>query len=702
MSAAARIVSLCAVLVTAGTVTAAPLSAKRDVRKNVSQRDPPSEAFERVGPIRASTHGRERVRNHRPDSVHTGHRPSAHIPDQSHRDALTEFERMSFPEHSTGVTSHILEAPPAAWMRALQLPDLSVRWHAKTVAYLEFFKNDPRGQAMMRAWLKRLGRYEHVIQPILRELGVPGDLVYVALAESGFNPRVRSSVGAAGMWQFMTTTGQVYGLEQDYWVDQRLDVEKSTYAAAAYLKDLRARFGSWELALAAYNGGYGLVNTAVERHNTNNFWTLSEMESGLPHATTTYVPKIIAAAIVGRNREAFGLTTQVVQPLPPLDVVEVGVPPATTLARVAKLLDDDLELLREINAPLIRGRTPPGRGTFPIRIVRAKLSTFERQSHRLSDARDESIHVVRHGDTLARIAEQYRTNEGKLRSLNGLEDSAELGGGLVIVVPRTLARDEQTPIAMSAQPPPLAAVPRVDLRADQRRVFFVTTRATTPHTLAHTLSIPWDHIVAWNDLDPQARLQPDLVLQILVPKAYDPSEHGVLTFEQHEVEYLIRGSREHIEASLRRRELERRGYRVRKGDSVQSVAKRFKLSDGDIARINGFDRNKTLDAGELLVVYVPRGRTRGTVEAPDPTRKNNEPSVPLALGRTERGDETDLANVTVAPEHERRSASTGETSRIPGQQGWRRRSFIGNNAVPARGGRDARHSSAAAPRQARP
>jgi membrane-bound lytic murein transglycosylase D len=102
-----------------------------------------------------------------------------------------------------------------------------------------------------------MNRYEHVLRPILREVGVPEDLVFVAMAESGFNPKVRSRVGAAGMWQFMEGTGRVYGLERTYWIDERHDIERATYAAATYLKDLRTRFGSWEMALAAFNGGPG-------------------------------------------------------------------------------------------------------------------------------------------------------------------------------------------------------------------------------------------------------------------------------------------------------------------------------------------------------------------------------------------------------------------------------------------------------------
>ena len=123
----------------------------------------------------------------------------------------------------------------------LKKPALPVRWNDRLVEYLRYFRDGEQGRALMRGWLRRAGRYERRLRKILGEVGVPEDLVFVALAESGFNPRVRSRVGAAGLWQFMEATGNVYGLEQDFWIDERFDVEKSSYAAAAYLADLHAR-----------------------------------------------------------------------------------------------------------------------------------------------------------------------------------------------------------------------------------------------------------------------------------------------------------------------------------------------------------------------------------------------------------------------------------------------------------------------------
>lgn len=642
--------------------------------------EPAPETLERVGPLQVSSSGRYTVRGGRPDgaTIHETHVPRAHDPDAAAREDLASFEREHFP---AGVRPTIIAAAPEPWMAALQLPDLPVRWNSQTVAYLKYFRDDPRGQALIKGWIRRMGRYEAILRPILREVGVPEDLVFVAMAESGFNPKVRSRVGAAGMWQFMEGTGRVYGLQRDYWIDERHDLERATYAAASYLKDLRVRFGSWEMALAAFNAGYGLVMTSVSRSNTNNFWALCEMESGLPHATTMYVPKIVAAAIVGRNRAAFHVGPDLSGSLPPIQLVTVEAPPATSLASVAKLIGEDPALLEELNADLVRKRTPPGRRT-PLRIPRAGLAAFERGAARLGgDATDAQQHIVRYGETVAEIARRHGTSEAALRRLNELDDSAELERDTVLLVPAR-GKPDTTPV-----PRPRAAVPPLRTLPSQRLVFFEVTRATTPRGLAEAFGVAWDSVVAWNDLDPQARLQPGQVLQIVVPRSFSADAARVDLLEQSQVELITRGSAEHIEAGLRDRGLVRRGYRVRKGDDLPKIGKKFDLSDGDLGRINNFPRDHVPAPGEVLVVYVARGHERGTIEPPPPRQGHDQPTpapepTPEAddvddridfdpepgpgIMRDDTVNDPDTATSPAGP-------STASSTKLPGKQGWTRK-----------------------------
>jgi membrane-bound lytic murein transglycosylase D len=482
------------------------------------------------------------------------------------------------------------------------------------------------------------------------------------------------------MWQFMEPTGRVYGLQRTYWVDERLDIERSTYAAAAYLKDLRVRFGSWEMALAAFNGGYPLVMTAIARANTNNFWALCEIESGLPHATTLYVPKILAAALVGRNRAAFRLGPDLSDSLPPIHVAKVDVPPGTALAAVARAIDEDPALIEELNAELIRKRTPPGR-SYPVRVPRAKAAALERSLARLADG-EHAQHVVAYGETIASIARRHGATEAALRKLNGLEDSAELERGLVILVPRGPAGPADVPAGK-----PLVAAPRVPVGPDQRLVFFAVTRSTTPRGLAEAFAVPWDSIVAWNDLDPQARLQPGQTLQIVVPKKWDAAAAKIVVLEHGDVELVARGSREHIEASLRQRGLVRRGYRVRKGDTLAKIGKKFDLTDGDLARINGIDRAHAPAAGSTLVVYVKTGETRGTVDAPAPTGQPGlappavagPAPVPEDIRDDDAAEDPSAARFAATADDPAAAAavdnpapSTEDTNSLPDQRGWSR------------------------------
>lgn len=575
--------------------------------------------FVQIGSLSVSETRRRRVRGGRPDgaSVHVAWAPGARDPGREQSDTLAGFERATFPEGQR--TKTIIDVPPDPWMADLKLPDLPVRWNKKTVEYLRYFRDDPKGKAMIRGWMRRAGRYSDAMATTLEQAEVPTSLVMVAMAESGFNPTVRSRVGAAGAWQFMAGTGQVYGLGQSFWLDERFNVEKSTLAAALYLKDLRVRFGSWELALAAYNAGYGLVMTTIERHNTNNYWSLCEIESGLPYATTNYVPKIVAAALVRANPEVFGVAPSQIKVMPPADWIEVRVQRSTRLETLAELLDVDADFLFELNAQLIRGRTPPSDVPYTIRIPRDAAKAFASAQSKLEKAWSlESTHAVQTGESLASIARRYKTTGRVLRKLNGIEDSAEVRGGVTLIVPRPGAKHAAT--TPPSDPPlrPLAAVPDVAVPPGHRLVFFETTRASTPREVERTFDVAWPDVVRWNDLDPHARVQAAQVLQLIVPSTFDPASHTVIAHEMHEVEYVVRGSRAHLEASLLRRGKKRRGYRTRSGDTLAKIGRRFALSVGDLARINHFSRGHDPKPGHTLIVYVDKGKTGGTLKAPPP------------------------------------------------------------------------------------
>src|SRR6185295_16839627 len=226
-------------------------------------------------------------------------------------------------------------APRAPWLDQLELPDLPVKWSQTLVDYLIFYKEDPRGRAIMASWLVSQGRYRDLILSHLRKAHLPDDLLYVAMIESGYDPNDSSSAGALGVWQCMPEGGRIYGLREDRWVDERRDPLRSTIAQMDYFADLQQRFADWHIALAAFNMGYGAMLRSIARYNTNDYYQLCQYENAIPWETCLYTPKVLAAAIVGKNRAAFGYDKLAVAPAEAWD--EVAIPTSASLAAIARI-----------------------------------------------------------------------------------------------------------------------------------------------------------------------------------------------------------------------------------------------------------------------------------------------------------------------------------------------------------------------------
>jgi membrane-bound lytic murein transglycosylase D len=264
-----------------------------------------------------------------------------------------------------------LDNAGAEALSRLQLPDLRVSVTRRTIKYVRFFTRTERGRGMYETWLKRSGRYQEMIQTELRDRRLPEDLMWVAMIESGFDARARSPVGAVGLWQFMPATGSVYGLVQSIHLDQRKNPRLATQAAAHHLRDLYSRFGSWDLALAAYNMGYEQLLDAIDKYGTADFNELARQEA-LPAETAAYVPKIAAAAIIANNLEHFGFERVDVQR--PVDAAEIAVPPGTPLKILAKAAGVATAAVRALNPDLLGDRVPPTGGDYLVMIPTDTLS----------------------------------------------------------------------------------------------------------------------------------------------------------------------------------------------------------------------------------------------------------------------------------------------------------------------------------------
>lgn len=514
--------------------------------------------------------------------------------------ALREFEAQSFARdeaQAPRAASIGPEAIPAehAWLEGLKLPDLPVRFDPRVVRYLEFYKHDPRGRAIMASWLKAQGRYQGLIKRALERAKLPAGLLYVAMIESGFNPHDRSHKGAVGLWQFMPAGGAIYGLRIDFWVDERKDPEKATDAAMRYLGDLKVRFGSWPLALAAYNAGYGAVLRAMQKYNTNDYFELCRHEDGLPWDTLLYVPKVMATAIVGENRAAFGYD---VAPDPALGYERVAVAGGTSLASVARAAGVPAADVEALNPELRRRRTPPDVASWQVRVP---PGTAVKTVAALAGEREPiKPYVVRFGEGVDEIARAHGMTARELRTLNGVEDAAELRPGLTLVVAEGRAPRDPGPAPCEAV---LVAVPDKEaVVAGRRRVFYRTLPHDSTDEIAAFFKVKPADLARWNNLDLSAKLVPGLVLQLWVPSDFDTSK--VALVDNAIVRVVTTGSDEFFDLVEARRGRTRLQYSVKKGDDLAKIGKKFGLSVADLERINRFGAKQTrLTVGKKLTVY---------------------------------------------------------------------------------------------------
>jgi membrane-bound lytic murein transglycosylase D len=364
--------------------------------------------------------------------------------------AYLDHDPASFgPDSGPGAMSQTaaLPSPPSAGTVPVADPTAApyhVEDNHDVRRFLDQFQTGYR-RAVVERWLIRAGRYLPMVLNVFRQKGLPEELVFTAMIESGFDPLAVSRAGARGLWQFMAPTAKRYGLRVDRWMDERLDPEKSTAAAARHFIDLYAVFGSWNLAQAAYNAGERTVLEAIRAMGTSDFWALTRGRR-LADETKNYIPAIKAATLIAREPERYGF---MVTPAAPLMYDVVSVPGSTSLKVLASKSGLDPDALERLNPELRLKQTPPG-GTYPLKVpvggtgkvrealdrdavvhVRGAASPRGKSDVAASPTRPSShgIHVVKRQETVSVIAKRYGVSVADLIRWNHLDDTARIRVG---------------------------------------------------------------------------------------------------------------------------------------------------------------------------------------------------------------------------------------------------------------------------------